>query len=761
MRLQRSVESQLRVFKRLFDALGRHGGRLSFVVDHHHLAAAGLVDAVKPPHQRERAQGLLLPAFALFEVQPFGLVPGQPFKIALTHPRPGRLERQKFFFRQTHGSGHLCGGGIDQRAPCHHIGLRRGLELLVEGLQHGMQPEAEVALVELNLQLLRLLQAELTQSEEAVGAVTQIAVGAGRQPLHIQFRRRRHRARHRHRHHFAFHAWVQRLAVAHLQMKRLHQRTGQQGFATVVAGTPEQVDLRRAQRMLPGRAQSGFQHFARRQAERGALGRRPQPGRLGRRIQAHLVTARQHHGTERPAQQLCQRQDHHLLLRRVLGCEAGRLQRLVDPAREVRQRQAALRPQRIGRQCDTRFRQAQRGQHRVAGHVVLQQGPLATALQQLTQDQQPLRQGARPLQAIAQRFKVGQQGRQCRLLAGAQRPRHAAPLAQRLAAQLCFQLAHGRALEGRCVLEPVEHGIAGHVPGTGAQCAHDVGASAAGREFPACLITDLQIARGQHGAHAARQRAVDCYQRYRRAAGVDVLQHASGGALGLVLRIARLVECRDDTSLRQFTIERQHRHALAPHRLQGRRQGVGLKTLQCDQAVGRLNHTRLEQHVAGVRRVGGPGHRQLGHHGLQCQRAGIHAGGRCAACPSAPSGAFGWRHGRGQSTELLRCLQQQWRSRIGLRAQAGALQHGACRQHIQGSIEGDVSGRRGEAAQAAAPVLRGLETRRKTIRMGLRPQACCQGHELGVRQQHHGTCRMRATSAQVGGDTCQPALLGR
>jgi hypothetical protein len=44
---------------------------------------------------------------------------------------------------------------------------------------------------------------------------------------------------------------------------------------------------------------------------------------------------------------------------------------------------------------------------------------------------------------------------------------------------------------------------------------------------------------------------------------------------------------------------------------------------------------------------------------------------------------------------------------------------------------------------------------------GLRPQARRQRHELGVRQQHHGACRMRTACAHVGGDAGQPALVGR
>ena len=70
-------------------------------------------------------------------------------------------------------------GGIDQRALARRV-VRRGLTLLVKTLQHGMQPEAEVALVDLQLQFVSLLQPELTQGEEAVGAVAQVVVGAGR-----------------------------------------------------------------------------------------------------------------------------------------------------------------------------------------------------------------------------------------------------------------------------------------------------------------------------------------------------------------------------------------------------------------------------------------------------------------------------------------------------------------------------------------------------------------------------------------------------
>jgi hypothetical protein len=59
-------------------------------------------------------------------------------------------------------------------------GLR--LQRLMEMPQQAVQPVAEVALAEFAFEFLGLLQLELAQREEAVGAAAQVFIGAGRQP---------------------------------------------------------------------------------------------------------------------------------------------------------------------------------------------------------------------------------------------------------------------------------------------------------------------------------------------------------------------------------------------------------------------------------------------------------------------------------------------------------------------------------------------------------------------------------------------------
>ena len=50
-------------------------------------------------------------------------------------------------------------------------------------MQKGMQPSAEIAFIQVAVQLLGLLELELTQGEKAVRATSKVFVGAGRKLL--------------------------------------------------------------------------------------------------------------------------------------------------------------------------------------------------------------------------------------------------------------------------------------------------------------------------------------------------------------------------------------------------------------------------------------------------------------------------------------------------------------------------------------------------------------------------------------------------
>jgi hypothetical protein len=117
----------------------------------------------------------------------------------------------------------------------------------------------------------------------------------------------------------------------------------------------------------------------------------------------HLVATGQHQRAYIAAQQLVERQDHHLLMCRVRGLEAFRLQRLGGPYGEIGQAHAArgmrqLLPLRL-----RVFVQAQRRQHLRTGGVALEQRPAAAAAQQFAHGLQPLRQRPVALHRFAPR----------------------------------------------------------------------------------------------------------------------------------------------------------------------------------------------------------------------------------------------------------------------------------------------------------------------------------------------------------------------
>ena len=100
--------------------------------------------------------------------------------------------------------------------------------------------------------------------------------------------------------------------------------------------------------------------------------------RFRRHRQMGLVATGQHHSLQGTGQELAQRQDHHLLLRRMHGREDGRFKRLVDPGAEIGQRHAAGC---IGKFGLTAFVQTQGVKHGLPGHVARQTIPLPDHLQ--------------------------------------------------------------------------------------------------------------------------------------------------------------------------------------------------------------------------------------------------------------------------------------------------------------------------------------------------------------------------------------------
>ena len=251
----------------------------------------------------------------------------------------------------------------------------------MEGFQHCVQPGAEVALVHFASQLLRLLQTQLAQAKEAVGAAAQILVGTGRQTQNRQRSTHRQRPFAGQRRQVAVDARIgsQRQRFGHPQ--RLHQRAGQQGFARSIALPPQHVRQRGLQGIGPGGTDDGFQHGAGRQAQGFALRNGPGTGRLGRHGQAYLVTAGQHQCGKGPGQQLAQRQHHYLLVLRVVGHIAGGLQRVTYPGSEFCQAQTASSLGEIGKfglgtHCET-----QRREQFGPGRIRLQRIPLAAGLQ--------------------------------------------------------------------------------------------------------------------------------------------------------------------------------------------------------------------------------------------------------------------------------------------------------------------------------------------------------------------------------------------
>ena len=199
-----------------------------------------------------------------------------------------------------------------------------------------MQPVAEVAFAQLDIQLLGLGQFELAQRKKTVRAFAQVVIRAGRDAL--QRESLPDRARHAGRmwDQFSWASWVWReLPGARVLTQGLYETAGQEALAAFT-GAPQNIKVVKAQRIAPGLGQGAGDIFSRGQAQGDTLRHGPQAWHFGRHGQTLLVTTRQHHRRQGPAKQLGQRQNHHLLVVRMRGGITRRFQRLADPGSELR-----------------------------------------------------------------------------------------------------------------------------------------------------------------------------------------------------------------------------------------------------------------------------------------------------------------------------------------------------------------------------------------------------------------------------------------
>ena len=336
-----------------------------------------------------------------------------------------------------------------------------------------MQPVAEIALVHFGVQFVRLLQPELAQREKPVRAAAQVFIGAGRQFGQRQPRSGCLRPLRRRCMDVAQAACVAAFLRRPFKLERQNQWTGQQHFATVVAAAPQHVAARRLQRATPACADFLFQLFARPQPQPVTLRGGPRARGFRRHRQTDLVATGQHQRREWTAEQLVERQDHHVFLPLRLGHEARCFERVIHPRSESGQRKT---PRRLRQLLEFGFRAGRQSQcrdHPVAGGVPLQQFPLTGCLQQGAQRRQPLRQRFAALHVLAPlRSPQHQRGHGLAVpeVGGLQ----ARPVAHPGAPDPPLERQHGDGVQHRRVLQPIQRRVTGSVPRTGPQRRHQV-----------------------------------------------------------------------------------------------------------------------------------------------------------------------------------------------------------------------------------------------------------------------------------------------
>ena len=314
--------------------------------------------------------------------------------------------------------------------------------------------------------------------------------------------------------------------------------------------------------------------------------------------------------------------------------------------------------------------------------------------------------------------------------------RTAQPVLQR--AQ-CGPIHRGR------LLEPVEHGIGGGIPGTGLQHRHQPRRGVGGGEQPAVFVVHSHACAAEQGADAAGERAVVGHQCHGRLPLRQVLQHTGGGALGLVLGIGHGMQGWHAGLPAVHHLRQVHDKArLCPVPRQRAGQGVGLEALHHHQQRHGRTHARLEQHIPHVARGQYPFQGDARCGGLQPERATVARRRQQGARRLAPVRAPVRSHGRCHHRQLRGHLQQRTAEDFAVRGKTGAVEQCTCGDRIACHIARVLAALRQRRAQLGSPVTRGLEARRETLRVGALPLPARLAHELGIRHQHHGGRQVRA-----------------
>ena len=243
------------------------------------------------------------------------------------------------------------------------------------------------------------------------------------------------------------------------------------------------------------------------------------------------------------------------------------------------------------------------------------------------------------------------------------------------------------------------------------------------------------VGREGHGCPALRQ----------------VLQHTGGGALGFILGIGRGMQGHCSGRPAAHGLRQVHcATTFTPVLRQRKRQRVGLKALHHHQQRHDRAHTRLEQHVAPMARGKHPFQSDARRCGLQTQRTTVTRSRQQIPRRLTPGCALRRRNGRCRHRQLSSHLQERSRKCLTVLGQACALQQGACGDGIPRHVAGIFAAFAGRRAQLGSPVARGLEARRKALRIGALPLAARLAHQLCIGHQYHGGGHMRAARSGCG-----------
>ena len=377
------------------------------------------------------------------------------------------------------------------------------------------------------------------------------------------------------------------------------------------------------------------------------------------------------------------------------------------------------------------------------------------------QRDQPLGERLRALEFSAPRVDLLAQRNDFRLVLRLVATR-LTPLPHAKAAQPAFELRQCGHRLFRQVLEPIEHIITRRMPRRSTQGHHDLRGLAGGGQRPAVLVLDLHARLFKQGDDAARERTIGGRERDGNMSNGQMLNHAGGSQLRLVLRIERLMQSDELRGLvhlgRKRLGQRNRQTRIAPVRKQGLREWIGMKTFQCNQHVHGIAHAFAKQHICG--RIGGqhPFQRDLGGGGFQLQRLRRHRQIQMRASGFGPGLALIGRHRRRERGKLLRHLQHQAKHGVGLRAKTCRFEQASPGQRVAGHIELKTAVRWRLGAQRGRPVARGFEARHEAVGEQRRPLLLGLRHQLRIGNKHHDACRMHAARSRFLCYTCEHML---